>query len=68
MKYAYTTWVMMNSDNDVVSEEHNHPEEVISEMKERGYTLEDMREMGLTCNKLLCDENSWLECLDEYEY
>ena len=68
MNTTYEAWAMMNSDNDVVSEEYNTPEEAINEMKERGYTVEEMHEAGLTCNKLLCDESCWFECLDEFEY
>ena len=67
MNNTYEAWVMMDTENGVVSEEHNTPEEVLVEMKEK-YTIEEMHENGFTLNKLLCSEGHWLECLDEIDY
>lgn len=67
MKNTYTTWVMMDSNNDVITEEYNTPEEAVNELLAR-YTIDEMHEAGITCNKLLCDDKSWLECLDEIDY
>lgn len=65
MKEVY---VMMNADNDVVSEEYNTKEEVITEMIERGYTITEMHEAGFTLNSVLSDEKCWYECTGEYDY
>lgn len=67
MANTYEAWVMMNTENDVVSEEHNTPEDVLAEMQEK-YTIEEMHENGFTLNKLLCSKQQWLECLDEIDY
>ena len=67
MKNTHEAWVMMNADNDVITEEYSTPEEAVNELKDR-YTVEEMHEAGITCNKLLCDDKCWLECLDEIEY
>lgn len=64
---TYETWVMMNSENDVISEEHETSYGVITEMLEK-YTIEEMHENGFTLNKLLCDECTWIECIDEIDY
>lgn len=63
----YETWVMMNSDNDVITEECGSPEEAISEMLGK-YTIEEMHKNKFTLNKLLSDGKCWLECLDEIDY
>lgn len=63
----YETWVMMNSDNDVITEEHDSPEEAVGEMLGK-YTIEEMHENGFTLNKVLSDGKCWLECLDEIDY
>ena len=52
---TYEAYVMMNADNDVITEEYDTPEEAISELEEK-YTIEEMHEAGITCNKLLCDD------------
>ena len=67
MNNTYEAWVMMDTENGVVSEEHDAPEGVIAEMREK-YTIEEMHENGFTLNKLLCSEQQWLECLDEIDY
>ena len=67
MGNTYEAWVMMNEDNDVITEEYSTPEEAVNELKDR-YTVEEMHKAGFTCNKLLCDDKCWLECLDEIEY
>lgn len=64
---TYETWVMMNSENDVISEEHETSDEVITEMLEK-YTIEEMHDNNFTLNKLLCDENTWIKCLNEIDY
>lgn len=64
---TYETWVMMNSENDVISEEHETSYEVITEMLEK-YTIEEMHDNVFTLNKLLCDENTWIECIEEIDY
>lgn len=64
---TYEAWVMMNADNDVITEEYNTPEEAVNELLEK-YTRDEMHEAGITLNKVLCNENSWLECLDEIDY
>lgn len=64
---TYEAWVMMSSDNDVITDEYDTPEEAIAELKGK-YTIEEMHEAGITCNKLLCSDKSWLECLDEIDY
>ena len=63
---TYEAYVMMNADNDVITEEYDTPEEAIAELEEK-YTIEEMHEAGFTCNKLLCDGKCWLECLEEEE-
>lgn len=65
MKEVY---VMMNSDNDVISEEHSCIESVINEMTERGYTVNEMHEAGITLNSVLSDGKCWYECTGEYDY
>ena len=67
MENTYEAWVMMNADNDVITEEYDTPEEAVAELEEK-YTIEEMHEAGFTCNKLLCDDKSWLECLEEVDY
>lgn len=67
MNNTYEAWVMMDTENGVVSEEHNTPEEVIAEMQEK-YTIEEMHENGFTLDRLLCSDNCWLECLEEIDY
>jgi len=67
MNNTYEAWVMMDSEIAVVSGEHDTPDEVLVEMMEE-YTIEDMHANGFTLNKLLCDGNCWLECLDEIDY
>ena len=64
---TYEAYVMMNADNDVITEEYDTPEEAIAELEEK-YTIEEMHEAGFTCNKLLCDDKCWLECLEEVDY
>lgn len=64
---TYTAWVMMNSDNDVITDEYNTPDEAVNELLNK-YTIEEMHSAGITLNKVLCDEHSWLECLDEIYY
>lgn len=64
---TYEAYVMMNADNDVITEEYDTPEEAIAELEEK-YTIEEMHEAGITCNKLLCDGKCWLECLEEVDY
>ena len=64
---TYEAYVMMNADNDVITEEYDTPEEAIAELEAK-YTIEEMHEAGFTCNKLLCDGKCWLECLDEIDY
>lgn len=61
-------FVMMNSDNDVMSEEHNNIESVINEMIERGYTVDEMHKAGFTLNSVLSDGKCWYECTGEYNY
>lgn len=63
----YETWVMMNSDNDVITEEYDSPEGAVDEMLGK-YTIEEMHENGFTLNKVLADGKCWLECLDEIDY
>lgn len=67
MEKTYTAWVLMNGDNDVITEEYETPEEALSEMLVN-YTVEELHEAGVTLNKLLCDGKCWLECLDEIDY
>lgn len=64
---TYEAYVMMNADNDVITEEYDTPEEAIAELEAK-YTIEEMHEAGFTCNKLLCDGKCWLECLEEVDY
>ena len=64
---TYEAYVMMNADNDVITEEYDTPEEAIAELEEK-YTIEEMHEAGFTCNKLLCADGCWLECLEEVDY
>lgn len=66
-KNTHEAWVMMNSDNDVITEEHETSLEALAEVLEK-YTIEEMHENGFTLNKVLADSTSWLECLDEIEY
>lgn len=66
-KNAYETFVVMNSDNDVITEEHETALEALAEVLEK-YTIEEMRENGFTLNKVLADGKSWLECLEEIDY
>lgn len=67
MNNTYTAWVMMSADNDVITDEYDTPDEAIEELKDR-YTIDEMHEAGITCNKLLCDGKCWLECLEEIDY
>jgi len=64
---TYEAWVMMNADNDVITDEYDTPEEAVNELLDR-YTIDEMHKAGITLNKVLCDEISWLECLDEIDY
>lgn len=64
---TYEAWVMINADNDVITGEYSTPEEAVSELKDR-YTVDEMHAAGITCNRVLCDEKSWLECLEEIDY
>lgn len=64
---TYEAWVMMSADNDVITEEHDSPEEAIEELKNR-YSIEEMHAAGITCNRILADEKCWLECLEEIDY
>ena len=64
---TYEAYVMMNADNDVITEEYDTPEEAIAELEEK-YTIEEMHEAGFTCNNLLCEGGCWLECLEEVDY
>lgn len=66
MENTYEAWVIMNADNDVITGEYNTPAEAVDELKDR-YTLDEMHNAGFTCNKLLCDDICWLECLDEID-
>lgn len=67
MEKIYEAWVMMNSDNDVITDEYDTSEEALNEVLEK-YTLEEARAAGFTLNRVLCDEKCWIECLDEIEY
>lgn len=64
---TYKTWVMMSADNDVITDEHDSPEDAIAELKDR-YSIEEMHAAGITCNRILANEKSWLECLEEIDY
>lgn len=65
----YETWVMMDSENGVISPEFDSPGDVLRYMTvDCGYSLEDLRSNGFTLNKLLCDSATWLECLDEPDF
>ena len=68
MNDTYEAWVMMNSENDVVTEEYDNPEEALKEMRDRGYTIKELHEGKFTLNRLLCSKDCWLECLDEIDY
>ena len=63
----YKAWVMMDNECGVISEEHDTPDAVLSEMQQK-YTIEEMHENGFTLNQLLCSDQQWLECLDEIDY
>ena len=63
---TYEAWVMMD-ENGVVTEEYNSAEEEVNELKKH-YTVEEMHRAGIECCKLLCSEESWLECLEIVEY
>ena len=63
----YKAWVMMDGECGVISEEHDTPDAVLTEMQQK-YTIEEMRENGYTLNLLLCSDQQWLECLDEIDY
>lgn len=67
MKETYKAWVMMDSENGVISEEYETPDAVLAEMQQK-YTIEEMHENGFTLDLLLCTDQQWLECLDEIEY
>ena len=67
MSTTYEAWVMMNADHDVITYEYDTPDEAVNELLDR-YTIDEMHEAGITLNKVLCDEISWLECLDEIDY
>lgn len=64
---TYEAWVMMDSDNGVITEEYETPDEAIAELSIK-YSIDEMHEAGFTCNKLLCNKDTWLECLDEIDY
>lgn len=59
----YIAWCGM-IENDVITEEYETLSEAIDEVETR-YTKEEMKAAGVTFCRLLCNENSWLECLDE---
>ena len=67
MNNTYEAWVMMDTENAVVSGEHDTPGEALIEMWKK-YTIEEMRENGFTLNKLLFSEGHWLIRLDEIDY
>lgn len=68
MNETYEAWVMMDSESYVVTEEYDNPEDALKEMLDRGSSIEELHEAGVTLNKLLCDGKCWLECLDEIDY
>lgn len=44
-----------------------YDEDAIAELKDR-YSIEEMHAAGITCNRILANEKSWLECLEEIDY
>lgn len=60
---TYSAWCGM-IESDVITDEFETLSEAIDEVETR-YTKEEMKAAGITFCKLLCNENSWLECLDE---
>ena len=57
-------WCMMDACCNIISEEHEEPDDVITEMLWR-YTRQEMHENGFTLNLLLCDDYTWYECIAE---
>lgn len=68
MNEQYETYVMMDSENGVISEECETADEVLAEMRGKGYSRDAMHTLGFTLNKLLCNDHTWLECLEEIDY
>lgn len=66
MKYA--VWVMMDSENEVITEEYTTSIEALYEMLDKGYTIKEMHENGFTLDKLATDGKTWIECLEEIDY
>lgn len=66
---TYTSYAIMDDQTTVMTNDvHNAPEEAIEEMTERGYTVEEMRQNGFSLVKLLCEDDNWIECLEELDW
>jgi hypothetical protein len=59
----HKAWVLMDSENSVITEEYDTPEEAM-----KGYTEKELHEAGITCCQLLCDDKCWYECLEEITF
>ena len=63
MPDTYYAWVAM-IDTDVISDEFETLSDVVDEI-ETSSTKEEMQAAGITFCRLLCTENTWLECIEE---
>ena len=61
---TYEAWVVMDTENSVMTEEHETEAAARAEILEK-YTEEQAQENGFTVCRLLCSEGQWLECLEE---
>lgn len=56
----YEAWVVMDSENAVISDEYRTKEELLD-----AFPPLDVEEANATVCRLLCNKGSWLECLEE---
>lgn len=56
----YEAWVVMDSENGVISNEYRTKDELLDE-----FPPLDVEEANATVCRVLCNKGSWLECLEE---
>ena len=56
----YEAWVVMDSENGVISDEYRTKDELLD-----AFPPLDVEEANATVCRVLCNKGSWLECLEE---
>lgn len=59
---------MFDSESMVISDVYTTPGDVLDEMLEKGYTIEDMHTNGFEMCEITTDGYTWDECLDNIDY